>query len=445
MDAATLRALQGQAAVDRKVAVGLGQGFANPFSFAAAAGVTLPAGGVLYCVSADRDSGTGLAGGGTGSAAVLYRVTLDRDWRDISSALPADATADVRAIAHEGDTWWIGGVKAAGGGWLAISADDGVTWTSLTVTAGITNAVYALADVAGAALYVGGADGELHQWVAPATWADLTALLAFGTDDILGLATDGAAGVLVVGGDATPTVTCKHSATAGATWTDCTGALGAAAPVRVATRIFTNAFAVGGDDCLRATYDNGAHWEEWARHPDIALLYPIYSLEFMWSDEALLGTKLGLYSIAFRGVEILPMAKLGVLVRAVKFTVARIYLATDVLAVSAVGGTVITVNIGVSRTLLRPGYAQRLQGVGTHVARYGSGLLVSVLVSSAAVISEDITLYDNTAASGAVVALLHLPANAAPFEWRPTYPIRLVVGLTVVLASADQDVTIVME
>jgi len=165
----------------------------------------------------------------------------------------------------------------------------------------------------------------------------------------------------------------------------------------------------------------------------------------MWSDEALLGTKLGLYSIAFRGVEILPMAKLGVLVRAVKFTVARIYLAADVLAVSAVGGTVITVNIGVSRTLLRPGYAQRLQGVGTHVARYGSGLLVSVLVSSAAVISEDITLYDNTAASGAVVALLHLPANAAPFEWRPTYPIRLVVGLTVVLASADQDVTIVME
>jgi len=443
MDANTLRGLQAQAAVDRKVAVGLGEGFANPFSFSAP--VTLPTGYTLYVVAADRDSGTGFAGGGNGSAAVFYRVQADRSWRDITASLPADATADVRAMAHEGTTWWAGGVKAAGGGWLAVSTDDGVTWASVTVVAGITGAVYALADVVGLILYVGGANGELHQWVAPATWTDLGTPLGFGTDDVLDIAIDGVAGVMVVGGDSTPTFTCKYSANAGATWADRTAALAAAAPVRVVTRMYANAFAVAGNDCLRATYDTGAHWEEWAINPDVALLYPIYDLDFMWSDEALIATAVGLYSVAFRGSEILPMAKLGVTVRSIKFTPLRIYLATDILGVSTAGGSVVTVNLGVSRSLMRPGYATRVQGAGTHVLRYGLGLLAGVLVSSSAAGAEDVTFYDNTAASGTVVALLHLPATPAPFEWRPLYPVRLAVGLTVVLASNNQDVTVVLE
>lgn len=443
MEASTLRTLQAQAAADRKVAVGLGDSFANPFSFSS--GIALPAGVTLYIVDADRDSGTAFAGGGNGAAARFYRVESGQPWRDITAALPADATADVRAIAHEKQTWWVGGMTAAGGGWLAVSADDGITWTSLTAAAGISHPVLALADIFGIILYVGCAGGELHQWTAPATWVDLSAPLGFGTDDILGIALDGTTGVLVVGGDSTPTTTCKHSATAGATWTNCTAALGLAAPVRCVKRIFSNAFVVAGDDGLKATYDNGAHWEDWATHPDIQYLFPIYDLDFMWSDEALLATAAGLFSVAFRGAEVLPMAKQGIAVRSVRFTVSRIYLATDILAASTTGGSVVSIGLGVSRTLMRPAYATRLQGAGAHVVRYGAALLVSVLLSTSDATQQDVTIYDNTAASGAIVARLHLPANAAPFEWRPSYPVRLALGLTVVLASANQDCTVALE
>jgi hypothetical protein len=443
VDTNTLRTLQAQNAADRRVAVGLGDSFANPFSFSP--GIALPTGVTLYVVDADRDSGTAFAGGGSGTAPRFYRIESGQPWRDITASLPPDATADVRAIAHEKQTWWIGGQTAAGGGWLAVTTDDGRTWTSLTTPAGIRNPVLALADNIGLILYVGCAGGELHRWLAPAAWTDLTLALGFGPDDIHGIALDGATGVLVVGGAAVPAVTCKHSATAGATWTDCTPALGLAAPVRFARRACTAAFVVGGDTGLKATYDSGAHWEDWATHPDLQYLFPLYDLDFMWSDEALLATHAGLFSIAFRGAELLPLAKQGATVRAVKFTVSRIYLATDILAVSTTGGSVVSIGLGVSRTLLRPAYATRLQGAGAHVVRYGAALLISVLISTSDATPQDIIIYDHTTAAGPIIARLHLPANAAPFEWRPTYPVRLAAGLTIVLATANQDCTVVLE
>jgi len=443
MDVNTLRIAQAQAAVDRKVAVGLGEGFANPFSFVE--GLALPAGYTLYVVGADRDSGTAFALGGDGTSVLLYRMQAGRAWRDISSALPVDATGDGRALAHEGTTWWVGGVTSAAGGWLAVSVDDGVTWTSWTIAAGISTGVLALADVLGVILYVGCADGNLYKWTAPATWADLSVALGFGTDDVLSLACDGVAGVMAVGGDAAPTVTAAYSGDAGATWTDRTAALATAAPVRVVTRLWSNAYVVGGDATLRATYDNGVHWEDWAVHADLAYLYPIYDAVVFWEDVLLLATGAGFVSVSGRGSAILPLAKIGTAVRTLKVTISVIYLATDILAVSAAGGTVATVSVSNPRMFMRPGFATRLQGVGTHVVRYGSGLLISVLLSTTAAVQEDVVLYDNSAAAGAVIATVHLPAAAAPFEWRPPYPVRLTVGLTVVLASNGQDVTVVLE
>ncbi len=443
MNQNVLRAAQGQAAVDRRVAVGLDKSLVNPFSWKTA--VAPPPGCVLYAVAMNTNSGVVLVGGGDGARAYLWRKVGEQMWADLSATLPPDATGDVRAMVQAGSTWWIGGDNGLGGGWLAVSVDDGASWLSLTAVSGVTMTVNALATVGGVVLYVGCDGGELHQFVAPSTWNDLSPLVGFGSDAILDIACDGVADVMVVGGNGSPTVTCAYSSTAGAFWADRSAALGAAMPVRTVELQQGGVWMVGGDDLCRATRDGGVTWERWDMHPSFELLLPVYDMLPVWGDVVALATRAGLYMGNFRGTALLYLTRLGVPVRSLAFSLAEMYAAADVLITSVQGGSVVSWEVGSSPLNLRAAFAERAQGVGAHVLAQGSGLqLASLLLSSSDATAQDVILYDNTAAAGKVLATIHLPANCAPFEWSPVYPVYLQFGLTVVLATAGQDVTAIL-
>ncbi len=70
----------------------------------------------------------------------------------------------------------------------------------------------------------------------------------------------------------------------------------------------------------------------------------------------------------------------------------------------------------------------------------GKGWLLAVLVSHGQAAAQTVTFYDNTAASGAVILTLTLPANPAPCYVEFLAPIAFSQGLTVAPAGADVNV-----
>lgn len=75
----------------------------------------------------------------------------------------------------------------------------------------------------------------------------------------------------------------------------------------------------------------------------------------------------------------------------------------------------------------------------TTVVETGSGIL-GAIVFNKPVATGVVTVYDNTAASGTVIATITVPANPQPF--RLEYNIEFVTGLTIVTSVAAQDITV---
>lgn len=81
----------------------------------------------------------------------------------------------------------------------------------------------------------------------------------------------------------------------------------------------------------------------------------------------------------------------------------------------------------------------RITTATTTVVKAAPGTLWSVVVNKP-VGSSTITIYDNTAGSGTVIALITNSADTKPFDLG--YGVRFETGLTIVTSGAD-DVTVV--
>lgn len=81
-----------------------------------------------------------------------------------------------------------------------------------------------------------------------------------------------------------------------------------------------------------------------------------------------------------------------------------------------------------------------LNANGTTVIKSGQGVLHAVTINTAGASSNTLTLYDNTEASGTVLAVINTQStNRSDF----TYKVRFGTGLTAVLATGTAaDVTI---
>ncbi len=77
---------------------------------------------------------------------------------------------------------------------------------------------------------------------------------------------------------------------------------------------------------------------------------------------------------------------------------------------------------------------------GTTVCKYGAGTLHSIIVNTPA--NQTVTLYDNTAGSGTVMAVITLGNNTVPIELH--YDMDFYTGLTIVL-SGTVDITAIYE
>lgn len=75
----------------------------------------------------------------------------------------------------------------------------------------------------------------------------------------------------------------------------------------------------------------------------------------------------------------------------------------------------------------------------TTVVRTGSGILHSITFNKP-VATGVITIYDNTAASGTLIGTITIPASPMPVTL--TYDARFETGLTIVTATAAQDITV---
>ena len=75
----------------------------------------------------------------------------------------------------------------------------------------------------------------------------------------------------------------------------------------------------------------------------------------------------------------------------------------------------------------------------TTVVKSGSGALHTIVFNKP-VATGVVTIYDNTAASGTVVGTITIPANPQPFTF--TFDCVLNTGLTIVTATAAQDITV---
>lgn len=82
----------------------------------------------------------------------------------------------------------------------------------------------------------------------------------------------------------------------------------------------------------------------------------------------------------------------------------------------------------------------RISGATT-VVHAGQGWILGILVSHNQSASQTVTVYNNTAASGAIVLQVTLPANPQPFYCEFIHPIEVDVGITVV-APANVDVNV---
>lgn len=76
----------------------------------------------------------------------------------------------------------------------------------------------------------------------------------------------------------------------------------------------------------------------------------------------------------------------------------------------------------------------------TTVVATGSGILHAIVLNKPLATSV-ITVYNNTAASGTVLATITVPASPQPVTL--TYDIVFAIGLTITTATAASDITVV--
>lgn len=75
----------------------------------------------------------------------------------------------------------------------------------------------------------------------------------------------------------------------------------------------------------------------------------------------------------------------------------------------------------------------------TTVVKSGSGALHTIVFNKP-VATGVVTIYDNTSAAGTVIGTITVPASPQPFTL--TYDCALTTGLTIVTATAAQDITV---
>ncbi len=77
----------------------------------------------------------------------------------------------------------------------------------------------------------------------------------------------------------------------------------------------------------------------------------------------------------------------------------------------------------------------------TTTVKSGAGFLHAIIVNKAAATGV-ITVYDNTAASGTLIATITQPAAVVESQFSLTYDVAFATGLTIVTATAAQDITV---
>ena len=426
-----------QAAADRKRHTGLGRSPANVLSWKIA--IPNPAAGFsFYKAKANYSTSIIMAGGGDGATGprLWLRSGFDQSWREITSRLPTDAAGDLQDIANSGSTWWAAGVDSAGtGGGLAYSANDGDTWTSWTVAAGVTKPLRCLLTLAGLVLYYGGDDGFLKKWTAPATYIDLTAALGW-SEMIRDIATWDGVSIMVVGGDSpTATETCSYSANGGAAWTARTAALGTAKPLYDADRRIGQ-WIVCGDDTLARTGDDGANWDDWLT-AGMEIAIPLYDTHPTFQTEMLLASNLGLYLLYDSGFtqSVAPAALLQT-VYDIEMTAYEIFAAAGDLWISTRGGAVVAYAPLITR--VRTSSARWVALTASGVAHYGQCQLTALVVTGS--VADTITVYDNTAASGTSF-VINLPAGGI-VDMDFSSPLQFQSGIYTAFTQATTDILV---
>lgn len=92
-------------------------------------------------------------------------------------------------------------------------------------------------------------------------------------------------------------------------------------------------------------------------------------------------------------------------------------------------------------TMTVPAPYVHIAGAATTVVKSGAGVLRRIVVNKAIALSV-ITFYDNTAASGAVIAIVTQPIALLNAQLSLQYELKFTTGLTVVTSAAD-DLTVV--
>jgi len=82
-----------------------------------------------------------------------------------------------------------------------------------------------------------------------------------------------------------------------------------------------------------------------------------------------------------------------------------------------------------------------IAGAATTVVKSGAGRLHRIIYNKAVALSV-VTIYDNTAASGTVIAIITMPAALLASQWSVEYDVPFATGLTIVTSAAD-DITVV--
>lgn len=75
----------------------------------------------------------------------------------------------------------------------------------------------------------------------------------------------------------------------------------------------------------------------------------------------------------------------------------------------------------------------------TTVARTGAGILHTITFNKPTATAV-VTVYDNTAASGTIIATITVPSSPMPVTL--TYDASFTTGLTIKTATADSDITV---
>lgn len=77
----------------------------------------------------------------------------------------------------------------------------------------------------------------------------------------------------------------------------------------------------------------------------------------------------------------------------------------------------------------------------TTVVKSGAGFLHAIIINKATATGV-ITIYDNTAASGTIIATITQPAAVLATSYVLPYNVSFATGLTIVTSAAAQDITV---